>query len=250
MIRSDLSAITPERELAYLALNPPRDEVEGHRRSMSLGAVDAPTGLIGPALPPHMLPITIEEEEEVVPFSMDIDDPPIKSSLVVINGEDKHVDDNKSEDTLIGDDIPPAYNDNSDYVLLDGDDKKNSRTDDKENRLPKRTKVDLDTINDPIGERDTDPLIPKTQEDEPQQLPTPEGENLIEPFPPPLPQPDRPPPIPPRPAARRDSDFDLISFGKQQDVTECIENVMFQIEAALKPESLEADGEQVDIIKR
>lgn len=41
-----------------------------------------------------------------------------------------------------------------------------------------------------------------------------------------------------------------IEVGRQQDVTECIENVTFQIETALEPESIEDDGEQYDLIKR
>lgn len=41
-----------------------------------------------------------------------------------------------------------------------------------------------------------------------------------------------------------------IELGRQQDVTECIENVNFQIETALEPESIEEDGEQIDLIKR
>lgn len=41
-----------------------------------------------------------------------------------------------------------------------------------------------------------------------------------------------------------------IEVGRQQDVTECIENVTFQIETALEPESFDKDGEQYDLIKR
>lgn len=41
-----------------------------------------------------------------------------------------------------------------------------------------------------------------------------------------------------------------IEVGRQQDVTECIENVTFQIETALEPERIEEDGEQYDLIKR
>lgn len=41
-----------------------------------------------------------------------------------------------------------------------------------------------------------------------------------------------------------------IEIGRQQDVTECIENVTFQIETALEPEGSEKDGEQYDVIKK
>lgn len=41
-----------------------------------------------------------------------------------------------------------------------------------------------------------------------------------------------------------------IEVGRQQDVTECIENVTFQIETASDPESIDSDGEQYDLIKK
>lgn len=41
-----------------------------------------------------------------------------------------------------------------------------------------------------------------------------------------------------------------IEIGRQQDVTECIENVTFQIETAMQPEKLDADDEQLDLIKK
>lgn len=41
-----------------------------------------------------------------------------------------------------------------------------------------------------------------------------------------------------------------IEVGRQQDVTECIENVTYQLETALQPVRLEEDGEQYDIIKQ
>lgn len=41
-----------------------------------------------------------------------------------------------------------------------------------------------------------------------------------------------------------------IEIGRQQDVTECIENVTFQLETALEPISIEDDGEQYDLIKQ
>lgn len=41
-----------------------------------------------------------------------------------------------------------------------------------------------------------------------------------------------------------------IEIGRQQDVTECIENVTFQLETALEPQLIEDDGEQYDLIKQ
>ncbi|ODQ51365.1 cysteine proteinase [Saitoella complicata NRRL Y-17804] len=57
----------------------------------------------------------------------------------------------------------------------------------------------------------------------------------------------QPPTLPARPTAHQRQSS--VMFGRQQDVTECIDNVMFQIEAALKPASVDSDGEQVDIVK-
>lgn len=58
----------------------------------------------------------------------------------------------------------------------------------------------------------------------------------------------------PRVKAARISESEIenaLEIGRQQDVTECIGNVLSQIEAAMKPDALdEADNEQIDFIKR
>ncbi|GMG18697.1 unnamed protein product [[Candida] boidinii] len=41
-----------------------------------------------------------------------------------------------------------------------------------------------------------------------------------------------------------------LEMGRQQDVTECIENVLFQMESALEPKEFENDNEQIDSIKQ
>lgn len=64
--------------------------------------------------------------------------------------------------------------------------------------------------------------------------------------------PSRPPPVPPRPKldSKQTDLLQEVEFAaKQQDVTEVIDNVLFQIECAMKPTSLDTDGEQVDLIK-
>jgi ubiquitin carboxyl-terminal hydrolase 25/28 len=64
--------------------------------------------------------------------------------------------------------------------------------------------------------------------------------------------PDRPPPVPPRPAAAQVDKAQLIQeeveLGAQQDVTEVINNVLFQAQCAIKPLRYDADGEPVDLI--
>ncbi|QSZ31975.1 hypothetical protein DSL72_001544 [Monilinia vaccinii-corymbosi] len=72
--------------------------------------------------------------------------------------------------------------------------------------------------------------------------------------------PDKPPPVPPRNKSglsiqtkdnKEDiTDDDLWKFGSQQDVTEVIGNVMFRLQCAIKPTSIDAiSGEQIDNIR-
>lgn len=64
--------------------------------------------------------------------------------------------------------------------------------------------------------------------------------------------PDRPPPVPPRPDAADKSlkRMDEVELGAQQDVTEVIGNVLFQLECAMRPTSIDANGEQLDEVKQ
>lgn len=80
---------------------------------------------------------------------------------------------------------------------------------------------------------------------EPESVP---NENIA---PPPDP-PSRPPPVPPRPTSEADRQKQLIEeveIGAQQDVTEVINNVLFQSQCAIRPRNIADDGEQVDQIK-
>ncbi|KAI1917411.1 ubiquitin-specific protease ubp2 [Ophidiomyces ophidiicola] len=58
--------------------------------------------------------------------------------------------------------------------------------------------------------------------------------------------PNRPPPVPPRPAKNK-MKMEL-EMGAQQDVTEVINNVLFQAQCAIKANSYDADGGQLDIV--
>jgi len=71
--------------------------------------------------------------------------------------------------------------------------------------------------------------------------------------------PEKPPPVPPRNKSNlviqtndaKDviSEEDLWKFGSQQDVTEVIGNVMFRLQCAIKPISIDEDGGQIDSIR-
>lgn len=62
----------------------------------------------------------------------------------------------------------------------------------------------------------------------------------------------QPPPVPPRPAPEVDRERQLreeVELGAQQDVTEAINNVLFQSQCAIRPIGISADGEQLDQVK-
>jgi len=61
-----------------------------------------------------------------------------------------------------------------------------------------------------------------------------------------------PPPVPPRPVPEIDREKQLkeeVEYGAQQDVTEVINNVLFQSQCAIKGREIGEDGEQIDQIK-
>ena len=61
--------------------------------------------------------------------------------------------------------------------------------------------------------------------------------------------PSRPPPIPPRPLPAVQPIPSLEEFARQQDVTEVLNHVLFQLSCAIKPLGVDEDGEQIDQIK-
>lgn len=64
--------------------------------------------------------------------------------------------------------------------------------------------------------------------------------------------PNEPPPVPPRPVSDEDRQRQLreeLEIGAQQDVTEAINNVLFQSQCAIKPIGISSDGEQLDQVK-
>lgn len=62
----------------------------------------------------------------------------------------------------------------------------------------------------------------------------------------------QPPPVPPRPTPVIDPQRLLqeeLEIGAQQDVTEVINNVLFQSQCAIRPVAHSSDGEQIDQVK-
>ncbi|EWC48002.1 hypothetical protein DRE_02884 [Drechslerella stenobrocha 248] len=246
MMTSRSTYVKPEHELAELALNSIREEPFARKRSISWE--EREPGFIGPLLPPDM---TRNNQEGVEPstFAMDIDEPPAKSRLQVIN------DDKSSEGTLVGDNQdPPPYED-QEYIMVGAQPvatKENAtplvaqleKQAEETNISPTASQdpdiMNLDDESVPLLQREDDSIDDTSQMDISQNTPL----RVLPPMP------ERPPPIPPRPVPKHEhKPSGMFSLGRQQDVTECIENVMFQLEAALKPEGHDDDGEQLDIIK-
>jgi len=59
----------------------------------------------------------------------------------------------------------------------------------------------------------------------------------------------RPPAVPPRPSPAPQQDHTLEEYARQQDVTEVLNHVLFQLSCAIKPLGFDEEGEQVDQIK-
>lgn len=222
LIVSAQSSVTPERELAYLALVSSKDEAEDEVRRGSMTAM-------GPA--PPLINVTDESDK------MEIDQKPM--SIPEATG-----DDDASEATLVNDDPPPPYSgpNEEDYVMVNMDTKP-THIDNKENYSPKTEGLFgfVGPLRPPLQGVDLNEGSGGFQK----------GKEVEAPLTPPPEVPNRPPPpIPPRPKREDSSKVDMMMFGKQQDVTECIGNVLFQLEAAIKPEEIDENGEQIDIVKR
>jgi ubiquitin carboxyl-terminal hydrolase 25 len=61
--------------------------------------------------------------------------------------------------------------------------------------------------------------------------------------------PNRPPPVPPRPQQAAPQTHTLEEYARQQDVTEVLNHVLFQLSCAIKPVGFDEEGEQMDQVK-
>lgn len=210
MISSKDSSVRPEKGLAELALGSKEEAKETEEKK--LASTDVPNPIL-----------TLDDD--------------LDTKMEDDTGENlQNIDDAGSEITLV-EKLDTKAND-EDFVMIDSDKKGDSSFEDKEN-LPPRT--ESMTVN---GVR---PVLQDINIDESQQLPA------LAPQAPPTPPPetpDCPPPIPPRPSPKPEEKNTDYMFNRQQDVAECIENVMFQLEAAVKPEDHDESGEQIDLIKK
>lgn len=216
MITSPQAWVTPERELARLTLISPSNEAAIRRRSTitaarfgSLGEING-APILGPLGPPQP-PMTGNKATRQIEGAGTLGSEASKAM------KDTTMSDVDSEATLV-----------SDSIKQEGQ------------GLPANDEVHASSLPNAV-------------------MPEPEYAGATEPGdqkqaeqPEPIGPPNRPPPVPPRPDSEAEKQKQLqeeVEIGAQQDVTEVINNVLFQSQCAIKPTAFAADGEQLDIIK-
>ena len=262
MITSPKASVTPEPELARLTLVSSSKEEHIRRQSMlsptrpSLGEVQGEP-VYGPLGPPADV---VQNDSEM------LDD--VGEIVEVTTLKDDHIrdSDNSSDVTLV--DGPQAPD--TDIMNLDENEESTQQKafEDKENLPPPKAteqqsslEVDLVPLGGSSPSGINEQLEPSDLVEKPgkelahmgnddQGLPQNvlgTSEKSISPVG--TAPPSRPPPYPPRPKSIDTSAVQEAEYGAQQDVTEVIANVLFQLQCAIKAESVDETGEQIDRIK-
>ena len=255
MIHSPKAEVTPEQELARLTLLSSTNEEKIRRRSTtggqrpSLGEINGQP-ILGPMLPLQPQRQTNEADTEMT------DSPNIDPRLLGKHNGDIVADDS-SEGTLVDTSVPPLEGQESVMSGLEEHAVQQQKTllAEKENMPPRKadsayassSEDSLEPLAPTSPSRTNQqhrPLSPVTENDSDPGMSNPNID---------VPPPNRPPPVPPRarPAVEaKESVQEQLEIGAQQDVTEVIGNVLFQLQCAIKAERIDETGEQIDIVKR
>ena len=251
MITSSRAHVAPELELARLTLVTQPLEAALRRRSTisgnrpSLGEING-RPLLGPLPPP--IPEAIVKDEKP-------DERPVANQ---VNGIDGNVGaDTSSETTLLGN---SPVEDMTDHEMIDPNSEEFKQQqqhilENKENFPPVKAASDRPTTPDgslkPLAEsspsriNEQHPHHETTHENPASNSPNKSEAVIASP-------PNRPPPFPPRPQTEQQKQaiVEEVQLGAQQDVTEVISNVLFQLECAIKATAFDPSGEQIDLIKQ
>jgi ubiquitin carboxyl-terminal hydrolase 25/28 len=246
MITADRADVTPEPELARLTLISSTTEEHIRRQSIlsghrpSLGEI-AGRPVLGPLLPStDML------------AGPDHDIRSSKPEATKKKGTPGVTDaDGASEVTL----VEGPINEDSDLIMLDteGNEQKHQIVEDKENLPPSESLVTMPVVPENpaqlLGE-----ACPSRNYAQQEILSSQEEKvHSLDDIPAPIngQPPNRPPPFPPRPKPEesKNSILEEVEIGAQQDVTEVIQNVLFQLQCAIQAEAIDETGEQLDLIK-
>ncbi|KAL8853990.1 MAG: hypothetical protein Q9221_001113 [Calogaya cf. arnoldii] len=229
MITSPRAFTEPELELARLTLLSQPVEA-GLRRSSTIDGKRPSLGEINgrPIIGPLALPMSGIAEN-----SIRTDSKAAGSGI------------ESSEPTLLGNDPAEEGTDQEMPDLIPQQSAEHSQKqptlDDKENLPPSEASTERSNTIEPLlnSIEEASPELPNLQSQKETK------EAVIEP-------PSRPPPYPPRPQPEENKDYIIrqeIQMGAQQDVTEVISNVLYQLECAVKPTSIDPSGEQINQIK-
>ena len=176
-----------------------------------------------------------------------------------------HDDEVSSEGTLVDAPLPhtEAMGDN-DFMIVDSDEKQQQQQqqqilDNKENLPPVKEPLRRPSTPEnhlkPLGESSPSRINAQKQGAEPSMDSVKDHEMSVSKenissvsFDPPN---RAPPPIPPRqkPEEQKKAIQEEVEMGAQQDVGEVIGNVLFQLQCAIKAQSIDESGEQIDQVK-
>ncbi|KAK4700117.1 hypothetical protein P7C70_g6136, partial [Phenoliferia sp. Uapishka_3] len=247
LIHSPTSAVTPETELAYLALVPSKEEAAA-TATKEIEDAAAESDSIAMDVSPSDAPPASPSSEEA------------KSPSVLGKRTSEHLDSGESgEDDIEIDKMmidsqlatSPIPDRDLDVELRDV-----SPQPAPESSMPRRSPSSLGKNFGTLEPQSFDEnlatsLSAKEAADGVVEIGAPDVEMTLL----------APPPLPPRDRkgkekSKESTGFEkevsaYMSFGKQNDVTECMDNVMFQLECALNPTSSDSDGgEAASLVKR
>ena len=262
MINSSKASVAPEPELARLTLVSSSKEEHIRRQSMlsptrpSLGEIQGQP-VYGPLGPP------VEGVQNDSEMSVDAGDVVEEKST---NDEHNRDSDNSSDVTLVDGPLAP----DQDIMMLDENEKSTQQKvfEDKENIPPQEAmfqdaspEVELVPLGESSPSRiNEQPILSSSSDEAGKEMPDSKSDDQGSPqtvlgtsedkmtsvsaAPP-----NRPPPYPPRPKSINTSAVQEAEYGAQQDVTEVIANVLFQLQCAIKADSVDESGEQIDQVK-
>ena len=258
MITVSDNKVTPEQELARLTLISSSTEETIRRMSIlsaqrpSMGDING-VSVHGPLLPAIGM---VDNPDTIM-----ADTNNVETGTPTLNNKTSVPDDEvSSEGTLVEAPMLDATVDN-DFMIIDSGEKPQSQEqilEDKENLAP--TKADLarpttpENILIPLAESSPSRTNEQVRPQSPLKC-SPQDQvhgEVVKSNTSPLPTPpNRPPPVPPRqkPVEHKATLQEEVEIGAQQDVTEVIANVLFQLQCAIKAESVDESGEQIDQIK-
>ena len=247
MISAPTETVTPEQELARLTLISSTAEESIRRQSVlsvhgsSLGEIQGDP-IQGPLPPP--LPSFANTDIEMLDLAAEDEITPGATTS-------NHEEDVSSEGTLVETPAPNASEGPSCMVIETAGKQQEETSDDKENLPPIKGDISPKQLSEKLSRSSNfyaNEQYGKVHSEngyaeEPKDTSMNETAVSV--------PPSRPPPVPPRqkPEEQKRALQEEVEIGAQQDVTEVIANVLFQLQCAIKADTIDESGEQIDHVK-